>query len=181
MTEAYDYLRLFLTARAQYEFDTPTHASILSHGMAQRLSLIEEGWPVRVRGGTNSIYDIIRASSYFFREDSLEQYNSHPKTYKVPPTQWTNVHINKRKLVSTHLEDEDIPLFYETFDHVYFGSALEQEALPHDPLPQRSRHRRAHGCRHRRPGGGLYQKAGMADPGRLARKAGRRCVTDPGG
>lgn len=127
VTEAYDYLRLFLTARAQYEFDTPTHASILSHGMAQRLSLIEEGWPVRVRGGTNSIYDIIRASSYFFREDSLEQYNSHPKTYKVPPTQWTNVHINKRKLISTHLEDGDIPLLRETFDHVYFGSALEQE------------------------------------------------------
>lgn len=125
--EAYDYLRLFLTSRAQHEHDTPTNESIWSHGMPQRLSYIEEGWPVRVWGGTNKSYDVIRTTAYFARNQNIEYYNQHSKSYKVPPPEFTNVCVNLRKLVSTHLEDEDIPLFYETFDHVYFGSALEQE------------------------------------------------------
>lgn len=127
VAESYDFLRLFLTERAQFERDTPTNESVWSFGMPQRQGYIEEGWPVRVWGGTNKLYDIVRTSSYFARNSGLEYYNQHRKSYHCPPPEWTSIPINKRKLVSTHLEDEEIPLLYETFDHVYFGSSLEQE------------------------------------------------------
>lgn len=108
--EAYEYLRLFLTERAQFEQDTPVQTSIWvgMNQVAYRDDYIADGWPVRVWGGTNEIWNVVRLYSYGVTNEG-------------------GIPLKKKKLLTTRLTDDDLPLLQTKFDRVYFGNVLEQE------------------------------------------------------
>lgn len=106
---AYDFLRLFLTERTQYEQDNPAKASFLAHGQQLRYRYIEDGWPVRTKNGTNQMYSIVRQIARFAFPDEGA------------------LHIKPRMLLVYRMTDEDMPLLETEFDCVYFGSVLEQK------------------------------------------------------
>lgn len=105
--EAYEFLRLFLGEDAQWERNRPfDYSQWYAHGIPYRYTLIEDGWPVRIKNGTNEVWTSLRTSAYVMGADGL---------------------LSRRGVLSTRLTDSDFPLLETKFDHVYFGCVLEQD------------------------------------------------------
>lgn len=137
--EAYDFLRLFLTADAQFEVGRPFRKSLnplpTSAGYKPRwTALMEEGWPVRTKNGAENAWKILKTCVGGGRSKNewgaLGAYFPHyPNLEKVPvPDYVEDLPINVRAIMEAKLTDSDLaPLLDAPFDHIYFGSVLEQE------------------------------------------------------
>lgn len=129
--EAYDFLRLFLTAEAQYESGRPSKEDAIANLLGQPPifnELIEEGWPVRAVGSVPEVWSIFKGCAWtvypnIYRdgptgEDGAEM--------KLPPYV-KDLPLSKRGLITLKMTDSDLaPMLEASFDRVYFGSYLEQ-------------------------------------------------------
>lgn len=100
--EAYEFLSMFLSEDAQFEQIRPIQAHELTKfffgGVRTNCHLIEDGWPVRVKGSGAAIWKITSVAKH-----------------------WSN------KVRTARFTEEDFPPLVADIDHVTFGCILEQD------------------------------------------------------